>query len=69
MTVKGTITRLVEPEPAHRQMSPRVFFRPSDPEVYKKLDGSLVCASGEIAVVVEKLEGKKIGDEVELEVG
>lgn len=65
MTIKGTVSRLV---PGTNGDKDRVFFRPEDPGVLRELDGSKCCASGEIPVKVDSLEGRKVGDEVEFDV-
>jgi hypothetical protein len=64
MTIKGTVTRLVE---AGNDKPPRVFFRPEDPAVLKELDGSKYLTSGEIAVPAD-IKDYEVGEEVEFEV-
>lgn len=64
MTIPGTVTRLVKGEGG---ASDRVFMRPTDPTVLRKLDGSQYLASGEIAFP-SKLDGLTVGDATECEV-
>lgn len=62
MDFSGAVTRLVEADP-QRGIGPRVFVRPEDPAVYRQLDGSQYCASGEIPVFVQSLDGYAVGDQ------
>jgi hypothetical protein len=66
MDITGTITRLVEGK-AKDGSDDRVFIRPADPGVFRKLDGSQYLASGEVATV-GKLAGLKVGDSYSLSV-
>lgn len=65
VAITGTITRIVDVDgPA-----PRVFFKPSDASVYKTLDGSKFCATGEIAVAApENVAELNVGDPFSAEV-
>ena len=65
MKIRGKVTRVVE---AQGGTAGRVFFRPEDPEVYRKIDGDKFCASGEIPVAVDDTGDHKVDDEVEFDV-
>lgn len=66
MKIPGKITRLVEGKNKDGSDA-RVFIRPDDPEVLRKLDGGQYFASGEVAVT-GKLDGLKVGDKHTIEV-
>ncbi len=66
MQIKGTITRLV-PGTRKDKSDSRVFIRPEDPNVIRKLDGSQYVASGEIPST-ESIEGLEVGGEHTIEV-
>lgn len=55
MTIKGTITRLVEPG--------RIFFRPAPETDMRQVDGKHRLASGEL-VATGVLSGREIGGDV-----
>ena len=61
MDFRAIVTRVVEAEP-QKGLGPRIFVRPKDPAIYRQLDGSQFCASGEIPLPAG--EGThQVGDE------
>jgi hypothetical protein len=66
MDIKGTITRLI-PGTRKDKSDERVFIRPEDPSVLRKLDGEQYVASGEIPHF-QSIDGLEVGDEITIEV-
>ncbi len=60
MQIKGTITRLV-PGTRKDKSDARVFIRPDDPTVLRRLDGEQYVASGEIPAFSKEVEDLEVG--------
>jgi hypothetical protein len=65
MKVRGTVTRVVE---GAGGAPGQVFFRPIDPGDLRKVEGSHLTASGEVALKVEGDSDHEVGKEAEFEV-
>lgn len=67
MDFRGIVTRVVEADPS-RGFGPRYFVRPVDPAVYRQIDGSRFCASGEIPVPASDPAAHQVGDEADFSI-